>query len=170
MTDTHFFKPNAAVEAEPFHYKGCMLDNIYLQNGFKVTEIDGEKHTSIEDLDSLHQAIGLHIVLERKAPSGKELRFLRTEMRMTQAELAQVLGVTDQSVARWEKEQFESKGGALAALRMIYIVSLLTEEERAELLASIVSRLKDLAEMDENSENIVLMHSGDRWSGLKNAA
>lgn len=163
MNIRHYHRPDEAIRPDPLHYTDCGLDNIFLRNGFNIEEIDGEQTLSITDLDGLHAAIGLHIVLERKAPSAKELRFLRNELDMSQSELAKVLGVSDQTVARWEKGQCEANGAAVFGLRMIYLLSLVPGEERSKLLSGILDRLKRLTEIDETSDAITLTYTGDKW-------
>src|SRR5690349_8978096 len=88
---------------KPYHYTECGLSNIYLLNGFTLDEYDGEQYVSVENLDGLWKAIGLDIVTGRKLISGKEVRFLRGQMDLTQSELGALLRVDDQTVARWEK-------------------------------------------------------------------
>jgi hypothetical protein len=56
-----------AVDDHPLHYTACGLDNVYLLNGFKRETIDGEEYVTVEDLDGLWKAIGLHLVTTRKA-------------------------------------------------------------------------------------------------------
>jgi hypothetical protein len=68
------------VDEQPLHYTACGLDNVYLRNGFKRETIDGEEYVSIEDLDGLWKAIGLHLVTTRKALTPKEIKFLRQQM------------------------------------------------------------------------------------------
>jgi DNA-binding transcriptional regulator YiaG len=166
MNIQHFVRHGEAMCATPLHYMECGLDNIYLKNGFFQEEIDGEVFTTIQNIDGLHQAIGRHIVLARKAPSGKELRFLRNELAMSQTELAKVLGISDQSVARWEKGQYEANGAAVFALRMIYLLSLVPKEEKLKILESILDTLKKLSEMDETNDDIFLTYSAHRWQDL----
>ncbi|MBZ9739795.1 MULTISPECIES: helix-turn-helix domain-containing protein [unclassified Mesorhizobium] len=163
MTIQQFYRPGEKLSKEPLHYQDCGLDNIYLSNGFSVDTVDGEEYLTVKDMDGLHRAIGLHIVLERKAPSGKELRFLRGELDMSQADLARVLGVTDQSVARWEKGQCEANGPAVLSLRMIYLLSLLPPKEREEVMNGLLQKLEQLSEQDETDDSIVLSYSGERW-------
>ena len=158
-----YYRPEEALQSEPLHYTDCGLDNIYLRNGFEAGTIDGEPTLSISDLDGLHRTIGLHIVLERKAPSAKELRFLRDELDMTQADLARVLGVSDQTVARWEKGQCEANGAAVFGLRMIYVLSLVPEDMRTELLNGLLDRLRRLTEMDEVNDCIELTYKDHEW-------
>ena len=51
----------------------------------------GEQVVTIRNVAGLHKAIATAIVMKRANMTGKELRFLRTEMGMTQAELADVV-------------------------------------------------------------------------------
>jgi len=66
--------------------------------------------------------------------SGKELRFLRTEMGMTQAELGQLLHRDAQTIARWEKGEIPIDGNAdtvvrkLAAEKLDIALDVSTEE------------------------------------------
>ncbi|MBX3598259.1 MAG: helix-turn-helix domain-containing protein [Rhizobiaceae bacterium] len=158
-----FFMHGEEPCGEVLHYTECGLDNIYLQGGFTIEEIDGEEYLTIADMDGLHKAIGLHIVMERKSPTGKEMRFLRRELDMSQSELASILGVTDQSVARWEKGQTEPGGPAVLSLRLVYLLSLLPSGEREKVLTGIVERLGELARRDEGNADIVLTYKGDNW-------
>lgn len=163
MNIQQFYRKGERLSKEPLHYTDCGLDNIYLSNGFSVDIVDGEEYLTVTNIDGLHRAIGLHIVLERKAPSGKELRFLRSELDMSQAQLARVLGVTDQSVARWEKGQTEPNGPAVLSLRMIYLLSLMPAKERDEIMEGLLGRLDRLSQIDEVSDNITLSYCGERW-------
>ena len=78
---------------------------------------DGEEHITIHNLDGLWKTIGLHIVLRQKTLAPQEVGFLRQQMDLTQAELAKMLRVTDQTVARWEKGDTAVNGTADFALR-----------------------------------------------------
>lgn len=88
-----------------YHYTACGLDNVYLQNGFTIHQTKHGEGVSIENLEGLHNAIGLSIV-ETPAPIvGAELRFLRTEMDLSQKNLAGVLGTKEQTLRLWEKNR-----------------------------------------------------------------
>lgn len=105
----------------PYHYTECGLDDVYLLGGYAmVHDSDYGELVSVQDALGLHRAIGLHLVEDRKALSGKEVRFLRKEMDLTQAELGKLLGVTDQSVARWEKDQTPRHASADYLLRVLF--------------------------------------------------
>lgn len=156
--------PAKAIKDEVLHYTDCGLDNIFLCNGFEKENHDGEEYISIQNMDGLHKAIGLHIVLEKKAPIGSEIRFLRTEMGMSQQELGGKLGVSDQSVARWEKGQTDIPGTAIFSFKVLYIFSLISEEERNSIMEEFIQALDDLARSDEIGDSIRLAYTNDQWA------
>ncbi|MEM6408165.1 MAG: transcriptional regulator [Pseudomonadota bacterium] len=106
--------------SEHYHYTECGLDDVYLVNGVDV--VDGRM--TIHEIDGLHRAIGQWLVTNKKSLSGAEMRFLRHELELSQASLARMLGVTEQSVLRWEKKRRDRGNGSPAAeraLRMLYL-------------------------------------------------
>jgi DNA-binding transcriptional regulator YiaG len=131
--------------AEPLHYTACGLDDVYLLNGFRVEETEYGRGVAVENIDGLHAAIALNVVTRRKRLDGKELRFLRKQMDLTQAELAQRLGVDAQTVARHEKGETRIDGPTDGLVRFLYILSLVPRDE----LAGLAEQVKTLLETDE---------------------
>lgn len=103
----------------PFHYKGCGLDDIWLMNGYDVEKVEGEEVVSVRNLDGLWEAIAAYLVTRKKVLGGKEIRFLRTQLNLTQSELARLLGCDGQQVARYEKGANRMPGPADRVLRML---------------------------------------------------
>jgi len=128
---------------EKYHYRECGLDNVYLLNGFRYSETPHGKVVHIENIDSLHRAIGEYLVFEKKTLAGKEIRFLRHELGLSQTVLGVTLGKSGQSVARWEKDQNEIDGAAERLLRLIYIEHVGENEGVTEILEQL-SKLDDL--------------------------
>lgn len=118
MTD---FRHREMAEQPPYHYTMCGLDDVYLVSGYKRAESEYGNGVVIHNLDGLHEAIGTHLVMTKKALNDKEVRFLRHEMDVTQAHLGDLLRVTDQTVARWEKGEVAIPGPADLLLRMFYL-------------------------------------------------
>jgi DNA-binding transcriptional regulator YiaG len=118
-TFRHKGQANALV---PLHYTACGLDDVYLLNGFVRHSTPYGEGVSISHLDALHDAIALYLVTTRKALSPKEIRFLRKHMDMTQDDLGEQIGVTGQTVARYEKGESEIQGPADLAIRMVYVL------------------------------------------------
>jgi DNA-binding transcriptional regulator YiaG len=104
----------------PYHYTACGLDDVYLMSGYELEDTPYGKGVSIKDADDLHQAIGAFLVNNKKLLSGKEVRFLRQQMDLTQSELARLFGTSSQQVARYEKKECEMPGPADRILRLLY--------------------------------------------------
>ena len=142
MTDTHWIYRGEAPRA-PLLYRGCGLEGVYLLGGYERMETAHGTGIVVKDLDDLHRAITFYLVTERKALSGKELRFLRKQLDLTQAELGRRLRLSDQQVARWEKGQCEISGPADALLRLHCLKQLGGRVDDA------LKLLDDLVEQDE---------------------
>lgn len=104
----------------PFHYTACGLDDVYLLSGYELEETPYGKGVSIKNADGLNKAIGAFLVVNKKLLSGKEIRFLRHQLDVTQSELARLFGTSTQQVARYEKEQSDLPGPADRLLRLLY--------------------------------------------------
>lgn len=98
------------------------LDNIYLENGYRVHRTRYGEGISIQDTEGLNKAIGRWLVSLPKPLTGAELRFLRLEMEATQKNLAGILGTTEQSLRLWEKHRKKPMPGpADRLLRALYL-------------------------------------------------
>jgi DNA-binding transcriptional regulator YiaG len=160
----HFCINGRAYESEPLHYRECGLDNIFLLNGFHHEVVDGEEYVTVEDMDGLWKAIGLHLVARRKTFSPQEIRFLRNQMDMTQAELGSILRVTDQTVARWEKGEVGIPGPADFALRTAFLLSPVAQPEGKKIVEELLPLIRRLAETDEvTPASVVFSHKAKKW-------
>jgi DNA-binding transcriptional regulator YiaG len=107
---------------KPFHYLISGLDNVYLLNGYRIRKTAHGESVSIEDIDGLHRAIGRYLIVVERPLRGRELRFLRLEMDLSQKCLGAIIGSNEQSVKRWEKHRDASisSGPADRLLRALY--------------------------------------------------
>ena len=104
------------------HYVESGLDNIYLENGYRLHRTPYGEGISIQDTEGLNKAIGRWLVSFPKPMTGAELRFLRLEMEATQKDLAGILGTTEQSLRLWEKHRKKAMPGpADRLLRALYL-------------------------------------------------
>jgi putative transcriptional regulator len=85
-----------------YQYSECGLDYVYLVGGFEVRPTPFGDQLTIANQKGLHKAIGKYLITHKKELTGKEVRFLRHEMDMSQPTLAKLLGVTEQTVHKWE--------------------------------------------------------------------
>jgi putative transcriptional regulator len=106
---------------QEYHYTESGLDTVWLSNGFRLVGSDRGESLVIEDIEGLHAAIGRSVVEEEKKLTGPEIRFLRTELFLSQNALSRLLGVTEQTVARWEKGKVVIPTTSDAALRQLYL-------------------------------------------------
>ena len=102
-----------------YRYTECGLDDVVIEGLEVVTDDSGEQVYCIPNLPSLHRAIAQMIINRSSALSGKELRFLRTEMGLTQPELAAILKVSRPTINRWEQGKTEIDGNAQVVIRLM---------------------------------------------------
>ncbi|HXF90177.1 MAG TPA: hypothetical protein VNK48_17650 [Xanthobacteraceae bacterium] len=143
----------------PLRYKACGLDDVYLVSGYEIHETPYGKGISVKDADELHQAIGMFLVENKKLLSGKEIRFLRHQMDLTQSELARLFGTSAQQVARYEKEECEMPGPADRILRLLY-------SEHVKKNIAVRDLLTILDEMDDRpgkTRKLIFERSGGNW-------
>lgn len=157
MKDDMHFARKGCDRQEPFRYLACGLDNVFLTSGYTRKQRAGQWVTAVEDADGLHGAIAKHLVLRRKQLHGKEVRFLRKRLALTQVELGKLLGVTDQTIARYEKNESAFDGAADMLLRILVIGHACGALKPLEVVEQI--RASDDAALDE----LVLEHEGDEW-------
>jgi DNA-binding transcriptional regulator YiaG len=132
-----------------FRYQGCGLDNVFLRNGYRETvSAAGDKRIFIEDIEGLHKAIAMFIVDDASPLDAKTFRFLRKELDMSQRQMGEVLGVSEQTVSLWERARQpipqsadifvraltkETCSGNAELRRMIERMNSLDREERSKI-------------------------------------
>ena len=157
MSDpNHFYIGGQDFEREPYQYRECGLDNIFLLDGFHYEEYDGDRYIYIDDVDGLWKAIGIHLVVRQKTLSPREIKFLRMHMELTQAELARKLRVDDQTVARWEKGRVRLPGPADLALRASFLASPAAHPEGLEILKGWHDLVAQIVDQDQSDEVKIL--------------
>ena len=143
------------------HYTACGLDDVYLRSGYEIEQTPYGEGLSIKNLDELHRAIGAHLINKKKLLSGKEVRFLRHQMDLTQSELAALLGCDSQQVARYEKAENKIPGPSERILRLLF-------REHLKEKGSIRDLLSAIDEMDELTTDRMVFERGK--TGWKEAA
>ena len=111
-----------------YHYKTSGLDDVYLLNGYEVIKFGDEEAVSIHDIDGLHQVISLALVQQEARLTGREFRFLRIELDLSQKALAMWFDMTDQSVAIWEKKDRVPQWADMI-IRALYVESMGEDSE-----------------------------------------
>ncbi len=132
----------AAIKSEPLHYTASGLPDVWLLNGFHREETSHGPAIRIEDADGLHRTLARTLVTNKKSLAPAELRFLRKLLALSQANVARLIGSTDQTVARWEKGETSIDPAAERLIRFIVLEHLGDDVVVKEELAA-------LAEQDE---------------------
>jgi hypothetical protein len=113
---------------EPFEnayrYTECGLDNVFLRDLPVVKDKAGEETVTIPYINQLHRVIRLGLALKDTGLDPKELRFLRTESGLTQAELAEVVNKDAQTVGRWERGETPVDRSAETLIRLMALEDL----------------------------------------------
>lgn len=106
-------------KAYRYRYTECGLDNVFIEGIEPRVDDHGEDVQCILNVNGLHKTIAYGIVESDRGMSGQELRFLRTEMGFTQAELAKHVHCDAQTIARWEKSQTPIQAAAEVIIRVL---------------------------------------------------
>ena len=148
-----------------YHFKECGLDNIHLKNGYSVIETAEGKAVSIKDIDSLHRAIAQCIIKKDESISGKEFRFLRIELDLSQKAIGKLMEYTDQTIAKWEKGAEPVPVLADKAIRDLYV-----EKEGGGIIAGLLKRLSEVdRQLHEIKLEIELKEQDRSWHVLSMA-
>ena len=60
---------------------------------------------------------------------GKELKAIRTRLKLTQVQFAELVGVTSNTVARWERDEMTMREPAARLIQSIYAAKRKREKE-----------------------------------------
>lgn len=165
-------------EPKPYHYTGCGLDNVWLFNGFKRLETSYGGGVAIENIEGLHATLARAIVAKEGPLTGKELRFLRHELGLTQDELAKRLNSEEQNIGRYERGDIPIPGPVDRLARVVYSIVATMErvsrvaarlgghklQLRAEEVVKKLTTLLDKEPSDKPSKGrCVFKRHGDEW-------
>lgn len=136
-------------------YTESGLTHVWLANGFTLRKSKYGPGVSIHNVGGLHRALA-RALSQKPLLTGAEVRFLRKEMGMSQHGLGELLGVTGQTVALWERKGRLPKS-VDRLLRLIYV-------EHDKGIAPIVSFIERLNELDQqNHERIIAESAKGGW-------
>ena len=139
-----------------YHYTECGLDNVWLENGYTVHNTPYGKGVSIDDADGLHAVLVAELVKKKGRITGKELRFLRTHLALSQGSLGKFLGATEQSVSLWERT-----GKVPAASDALVRMLVIERSSGNEKVTSVLNRINDIDRLI--NQKIVAKESRKKW-------
>jgi len=171
MTHAKRFAARGQQEAaQPYHYRGCGLDDVYLTSGFEVTQTAYGPAVTILDVPGLHLAIGQRLITDSKPLSAREFRFLRKNMDLTQEALAERLRIDAQTVARYEKDQTAIPGPVDGLMRMMFALYVMPKKQRDAILEEVKAILEDEPSESATGARSDFEHDpDDGWNGRAQA-
>lgn len=122
-----------------YHYTACGLPNVWIE-GIHTVDDEGEETVRIPNIRGLHRLLAQAVVGANGRLTGAEMRFLRSEMSMTQTELARLIHRKRLTVSRWEREESTVDGAADTLIRILVTHRLGIENVDAELMGAISAR------------------------------
>lgn len=140
-----------------YHYTSCGLDNVWLKNGYTVKSTPYGKATSIVAVEQLHALLANSLTVKPGRLTGKELRYLRVQMGLSQSGLAGMQGVSEQAVSLWERHGKVPRAHD-ALTRLFY----LAHAKSATPLKQAIDRVKTVERLVH--QKIVASARGTTWS------
>ena len=100
-----------------YRYDECGLDNVVLKGLPVLTDDEGVAVTTIPHVNTLHRVLTTMVATKTSGLQPKEIRFLRTEMELTQSQLAALVGKDVQTMGRWERGETPIERSAEIVIR-----------------------------------------------------
>lgn len=116
-----------------YRYTESGLPNVWLV-GVEVFECEcGENFAFIPCIQELHKLIAHELITQENSLSGLEIRFLRKTMGLKAKDFAELLGVKNVSISRWEHGEFSPSELTDRFIRLFYAANMGLPEMAQEL-------------------------------------
>ena len=140
-----------------YHYTDGGLRNVWLANGYEITQTPYGEGVSFHNLDGLTRSICMALTRKASPLTGAEFRYIRSAgMLVSQPALGKLMGIDGQSVARWEKTS-KVPLWADKLVRLLYAAQVNGDEP----IAKAVERIKTVERLIK--QKIVVRESRGQW-------
>lgn len=140
-----------------YHYTDGGLRNVWLANGYEITQTPYGEGVSFHNLDGLTRSICVALTRKASPLTGAEFRYIRSAgMLLSQPALGKLMGIDGQSVARWEKTSKVPLWADKLA-RLLYAAQVNGDEP----IAKAVERIKTVERLMK--QKIVIRESRGQW-------
>lgn len=139
---------------ENYRYDECGLKYITLV-GLEVTRCPGcgNYEISIPNVEKLHRLIARALIEKMTRLTGGEIRFLRKSLGWSGGDFARHMGVTEETVSRWENDAAPIGPQADRLLRMMIAQGRLTTSYPTERLARINAKKASITRLEMESRH-----------------
>ena len=140
-----------------YHYTDGGLRNVWLANGYEITQTPYGEGVSFHNLDGLTRSICMALTRKTSPLTGAEFRYIRSAgMLLSQPAMGKLMGIDGQSVARWEKTS-KVPLWADKLVRLLYTAQVNGDEP----IAKAVERIKTVERLIK--QKIVVRESRGQW-------
>ena len=140
-----------------YHYTDGGLRNVWLANGYEITQTPYGEGVSFHNLEGLTRSICMALTRKASPLTGAEFRYIRSAgMLLSQPALGKLMGIDGQSVARWEKTSKVPLWADKLA-RLLYAAQVNGDEP----IAKAVERIKTVERLIK--QKIVVRESRGQW-------
>jgi putative transcriptional regulator len=142
-----------------YHYLDSGLENVFLEGGFEVIDTPYGQGVAIGDLDGLHQCIADCLVKKPMPLNGREFRFLRTELDLSQSAMGDLCGRKERRLRDWENNNENVPDPANTIIRIVY-------KERHDPSVTFEGLCKDIRNSqvhDRKAHEMKLVSTADGW-------
>lgn len=140
-----------------YHYTDGGLRNVWLANGYEITQTPYGEGVSFHNLDGLTRSVCMALTRKASPLTGAEFRYIRSAgMLLSQPALGKLMGIDGQSVARWEKTS-KVPLWADKLVRLLYTAQVNGDEP----IAKAVERIKTVERLIK--QKIVVRESRGQW-------
>lgn len=115
-----------------------------------------EEFDSIPRMEELHKTLAIEMATQPNRLTGPEIRFLRTHLGWSGKDFAKTLGVTAESVSRWENDK-EKMGTTSERLLRVMVLRLKPVEEYP------TEKIAELGLADGPMESLDLLDKDGSW-------
>lgn len=149
------------IKDQPYTYDTCGLDNVIIFGipQYKCHEC-GEVYVSVPKIKQLHQVVAVSLCCQKERLSGKELRFLRKEMRLKASEFAAVLSIDPSTLSRIENGHETPSEPLEKFIRSTYI-SMVNSTQEEPVCTDWVEILKHVAKLPMNPDRKIALNPGE---------
>jgi len=119
-----------------------------------------DEEVTIPNIEGLHRALALAIVSKRPRLAPEEIRFLRKYLGLSSGDFAQHIGVSPETVSRWELGRSAMGTTADRLLRMLVVTRQPVSHYPLEML-------KDVAQEDPRPLRVGMKSAEGGWHTTK---
>jgi DNA-binding transcriptional regulator YiaG len=150
---------------EPYHYRDCGLENVWLCGGFERSTSPYGEAVFVRDVEGLHTCIAKCLVAKQGALSGAEFRFLRTELDLSQSAIGMLFGCGERTVRNWEASEDGVAEPANTIIRFVYM----QRHEPTANFEAVSKAIRELQLVDKKTFELKLHATANGWKPIDGA-